>query len=145
MNGQRGDDLDDDFVPDELVATSGEEDAVDRPGDDIGGLLSADEDAEEMEVHLKERSVTEKKRKRREKEKERRIKVCVTRSLGRGPFTTSIILFAEEEIGRNSGGYRASFSGSATCSQSSRLHVVYASQSLPCNVRDRTRRRLDTR
>lgn len=72
MNGQRGDDLDDDFVPDELVATSGEED--NGPGDDIGGLLSADEDAEEAEVHIKEKPATEKKRKRREKEKERKIK-----------------------------------------------------------------------
>jgi protein CMS1 len=72
MNGQRGDDLDDDFVPDELVATSGEED--NGPGDDIGGLLSADEDAEEAEAHSKEKSATEKKRKRREKEKERKIK-----------------------------------------------------------------------
>ncbi|KAG0705174.1 U3-containing 90S pre-ribosomal complex subunit-domain containing protein [Suillus ampliporus] len=71
MNGQRGDDLDDDFVPDELVATSGEED--NGPGDDIGGLLSADEDAEEAEV-IKEKSATEKKRKRREKEKERKAK-----------------------------------------------------------------------
>lgn len=76
MNGQRGDDLDDDFVPDELVATSGEED--NGPGDDISGLLSADEDAEEAEVYIKEKSMTEKKRKRREKEKERKIKVCVT-------------------------------------------------------------------
>ncbi|KAG1841356.1 U3-containing 90S pre-ribosomal complex subunit-domain containing protein [Suillus tomentosus] len=72
MNGQRGDDLDDDFVPDELVATSGEED--NGPGDDISGLLSADEDAEEAEVYIKEKSMTEKKRKRREKEKERKIK-----------------------------------------------------------------------
>jgi hypothetical protein len=76
MNGQRGDDLDDDFVPDELVATSGEED--NGPGDDIGGLLSADEDTEEAEAHIKEKTTTEKKRKRREKEKERKIKVCVT-------------------------------------------------------------------
>lgn len=76
MNGQRGDDLDDDFVPDELVATSGEED--NGPGDDIDGLLSADEDAEEAEAHIKEKPATEKKRKRREKEKERKIKVCVT-------------------------------------------------------------------
>ncbi|KAJ8587997.1 hypothetical protein M405DRAFT_741061 [Rhizopogon salebrosus TDB-379] len=74
MNGQRGDDLDDDFVPDELVATSGEEDEVEhRLGDDIDGLLSADEDAEEAQLN-KERSATEKKRKRREKEKERKAK-----------------------------------------------------------------------
>ncbi|KAG1778542.1 U3-containing 90S pre-ribosomal complex subunit-domain containing protein [Suillus placidus] len=72
MNGQRGDDLDDDFVPDELVATSGEED--NGLGDDIGGLLSADEDAEEAELRIKEKPTTEKKRKRREKEKERKIK-----------------------------------------------------------------------
>ena len=82
MNGQRGDDLDDDFVPDELVATSGEEDEVDnRPGDhgdDIDGLLSADEDAEESQEKIKEKSATEKKRKRREKEKERKAKVRMT-------------------------------------------------------------------
>jgi protein CMS1 len=77
MNGQRGDDLDDDFVPDELVATSGEEDEVEhRLGDDIDGLLSADEDAEEAQLN-KERSATEKKRKRREKEKERKAKVPI--------------------------------------------------------------------
>ncbi|KAG1756282.1 U3-containing 90S pre-ribosomal complex subunit-domain containing protein [Suillus paluster] len=72
MNGQRGDDLDDDFVPDELVATSDEED--NGPGDDISGLLSADEDVEEAEATIKEKSATEKKRKRREKEKERKAK-----------------------------------------------------------------------
>ncbi|OAX41317.1 hypothetical protein K503DRAFT_780762 [Rhizopogon vinicolor AM-OR11-026] len=75
MNGQRGDDLDDDFVPDELVATSGEEDEVDnRRGDAIDDLLSADEDTEEAQVSTREKSATEKKRKRREKEKERKAK-----------------------------------------------------------------------
>jgi len=78
MNGQRGDDLDDDFVPDELVATSGEEDEVgNRPDDDVDGLLSADEEAEGARLD-KEKSTMEKKRRRREKEKERKAKVRIT-------------------------------------------------------------------
>ncbi|KAI6150838.1 U3-containing 90S pre-ribosomal complex subunit-domain containing protein [Pisolithus tinctorius] len=67
----RGDDLEDDYVPDDLVASSGEEEdalASHVPAsDDIGGLLSADEDAEQESAALA-------KRKRREKEKERKAK-----------------------------------------------------------------------
>lgn len=67
----RGDDLEDDYVPDDLVASSGEEEdalASHVPAsDDIGGLLSADEDAEQESAALA-------KRKRREKEKERKTK-----------------------------------------------------------------------
>ncbi|KAH9057129.1 U3-containing 90S pre-ribosomal complex subunit-domain containing protein [Lactarius deliciosus] len=68
MAHHRGDDLDDDFMPDETVALSEDEDH-----DDIGKLLSADE--EEVDPP-KERpnSLLEKKRRRREKEKERRAK-----------------------------------------------------------------------
>ncbi|KAN0077350.1 U3-containing 90S pre-ribosomal complex subunit domain containing protein [Tylopilus felleus] len=77
MNVQRGDDLEDDFVPDDLVASSGEEDATfdprQGPGDDIDALLSADEDAEQDEPVL-EGEATRAKRKRREKEKERQAK-----------------------------------------------------------------------
>lgn len=81
MNVQRGDDLEDDFVPDDLVASSGEEDATfdprQGPGDDIDALLSADEDAEQDEPVL-EGEATRAKRKRREKEKERQAKVTCT-------------------------------------------------------------------
>ncbi|KAH7889769.1 U3-containing 90S pre-ribosomal complex subunit-domain containing protein [Phlebopus sp. FC_14] len=75
MSGQHGDDLEDDFVPDELVASSGEEElgARTEAGDDIEGLLSADEelDQEDADRQGKETSA---KRKRREKEKERKTK-----------------------------------------------------------------------
>lgn len=78
MNVQRGDDLEDDFVPDDLVASSGEEDTTFNPrqggGDDIDGLLSADEEAEQEEPAHKGKATLE-KRKRREKEKERKAKV----------------------------------------------------------------------
>jgi len=73
MGVQRGDDLEDDFVPDELVASSGEEDTAQGMGDGIDGFLSADEDAEQDEPPTKGKA-TSAKRKRREKEKERRAK-----------------------------------------------------------------------
>jgi len=77
MNVQRGDDLEDDFVPDDLVASSGEEDATfdSRQGaaGDIDGLLSAEEEAEQDEPPPKGKAVLA-KRKRREKEKERQAK-----------------------------------------------------------------------
>lgn len=70
----RGDDLDDDFVPDDLVALS--DGASDR-GEDVQDLLSADDEVEEGgEGDLKAKVDKEKKRKRREKEKERKAKVC---------------------------------------------------------------------
>lgn len=81
MSAQRGDDLGDDFVLDELVALSGEEDAGfdSRPGagDGIDGLLSADEEAEQDEPAPKGKA-TLAKRKRREKDKERQAKVTCT-------------------------------------------------------------------
>ncbi|KAG6376086.1 U3-containing 90S pre-ribosomal complex subunit-domain containing protein [Boletus reticuloceps] len=77
MNVQRGDDLEDDFVPDDLVASSGEEDITfdSRQGaaGDIDGLLSADEEAEQDEPPPKGKAVLA-KRKRREKDKERQAK-----------------------------------------------------------------------
>ncbi|KAG8217451.1 U3-containing 90S pre-ribosomal complex subunit-domain containing protein [Butyriboletus roseoflavus] len=77
MSAQRGDDLEDDFVPDELVASSGEEDAAfdsrQGAGDGIDSLLSADEDAEQDEPAPKGKA-TLAKRKRREKDRERRAK-----------------------------------------------------------------------
>lgn len=81
MSVQRGDDLEDDFVPDDLVASSGEEEAAFDPrqgaGDDIDGLLSADEEAEQAEPAPKGKA-TLAKRKRREKDKERQAKVTCT-------------------------------------------------------------------
>ncbi|KAH7916018.1 U3-containing 90S pre-ribosomal complex subunit-domain containing protein [Hygrophoropsis aurantiaca] len=78
MNQQRGDDLDDDFVPDELVASSGEEEEAGNsnapPKDGIEALLSADEDADSEEAERKGREAAQKKRKKREKGKERNAK-----------------------------------------------------------------------
>ena len=70
-----GDDLEDDFVPDDLVALSDEDDIPET--DDIGGLLSADEDgAGPSQVgQSKSAAALEKKRKRRAKEKERKANV----------------------------------------------------------------------
>lgn len=73
MSRQRGDDLDDDFVPDDLVALS--DAAGSDLGDDVQDFQSADEDAEEDGGFDKAKSDREKKRKRREKEKERKAKV----------------------------------------------------------------------
>jgi hypothetical protein len=76
MMRQGGDDLDDDFVPDDLVALS--DGIASDPGDDVQNLLSADEEAEEDgESDFKPKSDKGKKRKRREKEKERKAKVRV--------------------------------------------------------------------
>ena len=74
---QHGDDLEDDFVPDDLVALSGEEDLPNA--EDIGGLLSADEDdaGAAQPSPAQSAAALEKKRKRRAKEKERKAKVCV--------------------------------------------------------------------
>ncbi|PSR88913.1 hypothetical protein PHLCEN_2v5062 [Hermanssonia centrifuga] len=73
---QRGDDLDDDFVPDDLVALSDDDDAGhSADGDDVNALLSAEEDVpENPEVLRVQAAATEKKRKRRVKEKERKAK-----------------------------------------------------------------------
>ncbi|KAI0685488.1 U3-containing 90S pre-ribosomal complex subunit-domain containing protein [Cytidiella melzeri] len=68
-----GDDLDDDFVPDDLVALSDPEDAGAVSGEceeDVNALLSADEDS----GGPSNQKVEEKKRKRRTKEKERKAK-----------------------------------------------------------------------
>ncbi|KAI0807232.1 U3-containing 90S pre-ribosomal complex subunit-domain containing protein [Fomes fomentarius] len=68
-----GDDLDDDFVPDDLVALSDEEDLP--ATDDIGELLSADEDEGTAQPsQVQSAAALEKKRKRRAKEKERKLK-----------------------------------------------------------------------
>jgi len=72
MIRQGGDDLDDDFVPDDLVAFS--DGAVSDPGDDVQDLLSAEEAEEDGESDFKTVSDKEKKRKRREKQKQRKAK-----------------------------------------------------------------------
>ncbi|OCH95631.1 hypothetical protein OBBRIDRAFT_788185 [Obba rivulosa] len=74
-NRHRGDDLDDDFVPDDLVALSDEDNAQPADADDIAGLLSAEEASEgDGEPSRASNAASEKKRKRREKEKERKLK-----------------------------------------------------------------------
>ncbi|KAH9998966.1 U3-containing 90S pre-ribosomal complex subunit-domain containing protein [Russula vinacea] len=79
MAYHKGDDLDDDFVPDETVALSEDEGFGSLVGDhdDIGKLLSADEEEKEDVESPIERTQApseEKKRRRREKEKERKAK-----------------------------------------------------------------------
>lgn len=71
---QHGDDLEDDFVLDDLVAMSEEEDLPEA--EDVGGLLSADEEGgAEQSSPAQSAALAEKKRKRRAKEKERKAKV----------------------------------------------------------------------
>ncbi|KAI0262916.1 U3-containing 90S pre-ribosomal complex subunit-domain containing protein [Gloeopeniophorella convolvens] len=72
----RGDDLDDDFMPDETIALSEDEGFGSLVGDpdDIGKLLSADEEEDPESGALQKQTLEEKKRKRREKEKERKAK-----------------------------------------------------------------------
>nr|VWO98695.1 Chromatin modification-related protein EAF1 (ESA1-associated factor 1) (Vacuolar import and degradation protein 21) [Ganoderma boninense] len=70
---QHGDDLEDDFVPDDLVAISEEEDLLET--EDFGELLSADEDGGAGQPdQTKDTAAAEKKRKRRAKEKQRKAK-----------------------------------------------------------------------
>ncbi|KAJ3476337.1 hypothetical protein NLI96_g11222 [Meripilus lineatus] len=74
-----GDDLEDDFIPDDLVALSDPEeeeteDAIQGPDADINAFLSPDEeDVDEAELQ-RSQAAAEKKRKRREKEKEKKAK-----------------------------------------------------------------------
>lgn len=70
MSTQRGDDLDDDFVPDGLVALSDEEEV--GQDEDIAGLLSAEEGEGGTSQPSTLQQATDRKRKRREKEKERK-------------------------------------------------------------------------
>jgi protein CMS1 len=81
MVNHRGDDLEDDFMPDETVALSEDEGFVSLVGDqdDVGTLLSTDEEEKAGVKSPSERTKApseEKKRKRREKEKERKEKEC---------------------------------------------------------------------
>ena len=74
---QHGDDLTDDFVPDDTVALDDDDAAgsLVADNDDIGKLLSADEEDDDRPDEKK--ALMEKKRKRREKEKERKLKVSL--------------------------------------------------------------------
>jgi protein CMS1 len=78
MSHHRGDDLEDDFMLDETVALSEDEASGSSVGDqdDIGKLLSADEEERDIEIPTERTKglLDEKKRKRREKEKERKAK-----------------------------------------------------------------------
>ena len=77
MAHHRGDDLDDDFMPDETVALSEDFASLVGGHDDIGKLLSADEDeGEQVDLPKEQPNLlsTKKKQKRREKEKERKAK-----------------------------------------------------------------------
>lgn len=76
MSKVGGDDLADDFIPDDLVALSDPEDpeTPSNASDDEGGLFTPDEDGEQS-ANAREQ---EKKRKRKQKEKERKAKVHYT-------------------------------------------------------------------
>jgi protein CMS1 len=73
MDNRRGDDLEDDFVPDDLVVLSGEEEDGDFPEDGCD-ILSAEEDEQMKYGSVVVPTGSEKKRKRREKDKERKVK-----------------------------------------------------------------------
>ena len=78
----KGDDLEDDFMPDETVALSEDEGFGSLVGgqDDVGTLLSADEEekagVKSPSDSERTKASSEKKRKRREKEKQRKEKEC---------------------------------------------------------------------
>jgi hypothetical protein len=77
-----GDALEDDFVLDDLVALSGEEElAGGSPDEDEGSLSAEGEGVEPAASALDDASASAKKRKRREKEKEKKAKVSCCESL----------------------------------------------------------------
>lgn len=80
MASHRGDDLEDDFVLDEIVAYSDDgHDSGLGDDEDVGKLLSADEgEAAVPDSKEKEEKQLEKKRKRKEKLKEKKVKVRCT-------------------------------------------------------------------
>jgi protein CMS1 len=75
MDNRRGDDLDDDFVPDDLVALSGEEDDDFPSAEDSRNFLSAEENDQMRSGSALGPTGDDKKRKRREKDKQRKAKV----------------------------------------------------------------------
>ena len=94
-----GDDLDDDFVPDDLVAFSDEEEGGhSADGDDVNALLSADEGTSEAAEALKaQEAAQEKKRKRKAKDKERKAKVRTAAS--RSPASAELYQPGTETTG----------------------------------------------
>lgn len=98
MAHHRGDDLDDDFMPDEIVALS-EDEGFGTLGDqdDIDKLLSAGEEEEDVESPVAQAKalLEDKKRKRREKEKERRAKVCPLQLIAR---PSSLVFLTRDAI-----------------------------------------------
>jgi protein CMS1 len=77
MAGQGGDDLEDDYVPDELVASSGDEE--DSPHGSSHGDLSLDDDAPKPSGSAAPtESENNNKRKRSGKDKQRKLKVNIS-------------------------------------------------------------------
>jgi len=74
MSKHRGDDLDDDFVPDDLVALSGEESNEDVPSveDSREFLTAGDDQPPERGTNSAD---ADRKRKRKDRNKERKAKV----------------------------------------------------------------------
>lgn len=124
---QHGDDLEDDFVLDDLVAMSEEEEDLPET-EEIGELLSADEDGGDGQSgQAQSAAAAEKKRKRRAKEKERKAKAsflnpCVLVFISRRPLPV------EAEVGGNYRTCRASLSVRTTVCHACRLHHVNASK-----------------
>jgi len=75
MAGQGGDDLEDDYVPDELVASSGDEE--DTQHGSSHGDLSLDDDAPRPSGSTA-RAASDNKRKRGGKDKQRKLKVSIS-------------------------------------------------------------------
>jgi protein CMS1 len=74
MAGQGGDDLEDDYVPDDLIATSGDEGTYSHHGSSHGDL-SVDEDASKPTGSAGHAEIKSNKRKRSRKGKQRKLKV----------------------------------------------------------------------
>ena len=127
MSKVGGDDLDDDFVPDELVALSDPEESEATSDDDGAAFLSPDEDGQQAE----ETRVQEKKRKRKEKEKERKAKASGLPSsplaLERSWLTTCC-LTTETQVGRRPGSHSAPHCRCPASSNVGRLSILNASK-----------------
>ena len=144
MAHHRGDDLEDDFMPDETVAFSEDEGSVSLVGDqdDIGKLLSADEEEEGAESPMEQTKglLDEKKRRRREKEKERKAKACpfqLTAGLISLMFLTRDALLqpTEEKTQRNYGIRGSLFCSVAVARHDIRIFVHHAGKIIFENVR----------
>ncbi len=146
---QRGDDLDDDFVPDDLVALSDDDDAGhSADGDDVNALLSAEEDVpENPEVLRVQAAATEKKRKRRVKEKERKAKVRIRNiSLSfKGACKLTVPVSAENQVSRKHRRRGSLFSSGPIAISAPWLLVNEAGKNIFKDVRYRARRHSNTR